>query len=29
MEDSKHAETFNQELAHMKAFLHDPSYDTA
>ena len=27
MEDAKHTETFNQELAHLKAFLHDPTYD--
>ena len=27
MEDAKHAETFNTELAHLKAFLHDPTYD--
>ena len=29
IEDSKHAETFNTELAHLKAFLHDPTYDKA
>ena len=29
IEDSKHTEVFNTELAHMKEFLHDPTYNAA
>ena len=29
IEDAKHTEVFSTELAHLKEFLHDPSYNAA